>query len=258
MNHYRESTTRLAVAATLAAWLMAAAARPAAAQMFRQDLTLHETTTGTGMMGQKGNAARDSTLYFSSRGMRHSGADGNDMILRFDQEKMVALDHRKKTYSEITFEELQRKVEQAASQMSKAANKDEMEAMRQMLGGASGEFKVTRLGPGETIAGYATVKYSMSFGPVGMELSVAPELKIPAAYYDALKLRVPPNPMFDMGKMYEEMKKIDGMTLKSVMQMKIMNMSMTTTTIVTSVDKGPIPASTFEVPAGYTAAPMKF
>jgi len=38
----------------------------------------------------------------------------------------------------------------------------------------------------------------------------------------------------------------------------MMGMSMSTTTIVDSVEKGAIPASTFEIPAGYKAVPMKF
>jgi hypothetical protein len=91
-----------------------------------------------------------------------------------------------------------------------------------------------------------------------MELWAAPDLKVPAQYYDAMKLRMPRNPMFDMGKMYDEMKKINGMALKNITTMKMMNMEMKTTRIVTSVDKSTIPASTFEVPAGYKLVPNNF
>ena len=61
--------------------------------------------------------------------------------------------------------------------------------------------------------------------------------------------------MFDMSKMYDEFKKIQGMTLKTVSIMKMMNMEIRTETVVTSVDKASIPASTFEVPAGYKQVP---
>jgi hypothetical protein len=40
--------------------------------------------------------------------------------------------------------------------------------------------------------------------------------------------------------------------------MKMMGMSFTTTSVVTSVEKGPIPASRFEIPAGYKSVPFKF
>lgn len=63
--------------------------------------------------------------------------------------------------------------------------------------------------------------------------------------------------MFDAGRMYDEMKKIEGMVLKQVSTMRIMNMSSTTTTVTTSVDKGALAPSTFDPPAGYKAVPFK-
>jgi len=125
-----------------------------------------------------------------------------------------------------------------------------------MMGQAMSEIKVTKQGPGETIAGYPTVKYLVT-GPWEMEIWAAPDLVVPIAYWDAWKAQTPRNPMFDMGKLYDEFKKIEGIHLKSVMTMKMMGMSMSTTTIVTSVEKGAVPASTFEIPAGYKAVPMK-
>jgi hypothetical protein len=73
-----------------------------------------------------------------------------------------------------------------------------------------------------------------------------------------MKLQAKANPMFDMGKMMEEFKKIKGMHMKTVSSFKMMGMNMVTTTVVTSVSKGAIPASTFEIPSGYTARPFKF
>jgi hypothetical protein len=64
--------------------------------------------------------------------------------------------------------------------------------------------------------------------------------------------------VLDMGKMYDAFKQINGMAMKSVLKMKVMSMSITTTTEVTSVQKGAIPPSTFEVPAGYKLVQEKF
>jgi len=58
-------------------------------------------------------------------------------------------------------------------------------------------------------------------------------------------------PMFDMRKMYDEMKKISGIPLKTVTIIKMMGNEMKTTRVVTSIEKGTIPASVFEIPAGY-------
>ena len=235
---------------------VAVAVGAASPQIFRSDLTVHQTTTSTGMMGGGGGGPQNSTIYFSGNAMKHSSADGNDVIMRFDQQKMVFIDNKKKTYSEMTFDELQQTMDKMGGQL-KGMDPQQLEAMRKMMGQTMGDVKVTPQGAGETIAGYATDKYLISMGPMEMEVSAAPTFQIPPAYYNAVKLRMPKNPMFDAGKLYDEMGKIKGMTMKSVMTMKIMNMAMTTTTVVTSVEKGSIPASTFAVPAGYTSAPFQ-
>src|SRR5712664_3705474 len=93
---------------------LAAAASP---QLFRTDLTLHQTTTSTGMMGGGGGGPQDSTLCFSGNAMKQSSSDGSDFIIRFDQNKMVFIDNKKKTYSEMTFDELQQTMDRAAEQL---------------------------------------------------------------------------------------------------------------------------------------------
>ena len=118
-------------------------------------------------------------------------------------------------------------------------------------------FAERRFLAGETIAGYATQKYHVAMGSMEMDMSVAPALVLPAVYYDVMKALAPANPMIDMKKLYEEFKKIKGTPLKTVTNMKMMGQSMTTTELVTSVDKGAIPASVFEVPAGYKLVQMK-
>jgi hypothetical protein len=198
-------------------------------------------------MGQSARTIK-STNYFSKNAMKRAGSDGNDTIIQFDSGKIITIDNNKKTYSEMTVEQLQQMMDKATSGM--AANKEQMDAMRKMMGQTSDSITVTKEGPGETIAGYATVKYTIT-GMMNMEIWAAPELKVPGLYYDAMKLRAPRNPMFDMGKMYDEFKKIDGMTLKTVMTIKMMNNEMKTTTVVDSVEKTPVPASIFAIPAGY-------
>lgn len=237
---------------SLAFLLAAAIASPdAKAQIFSQDLTMHSTTTSSGMMG-RGGGTTTSTDYYSKNAMKTSSSDGNDTIIRFDAEKIINIDNKKRTYSEMTFKQLQEMMSKLGSEMS--ADKEQMEMMKKVMGQMATSYSVTKQGPGEEIAGYATEKYLIQ-GPMQMEIWAAPSLKIPTAYYDVMKLRIPPNPMFDMRKLYDEMKKISGLTLKTVMTMKMtmgqMNMESKTTKIVTSVEKGSIPASVFEVPAGY-------
>lgn len=230
------------------------ALHPASARA--QDVTLKQTSTTTGAPMAGGGGPQTATIYLSRHAIRHSSSDGSDLIMRFDQEKMISIDHAQKTYTALTFDEMQKMIDQAAGAM-KQMDPKQAEAMRQVMGGAIGEIKVTKLGPGETIAGYATEKYEVSMPPLVMEMHAAPSLTLPPAYYNAMKLRTPGTPMFDAGRMYDEMKKIEGMVLKQVSTMRIMNMSSTTTTVTTSVDKGALAPSTFDPPAGYKAVPFK-
>jgi hypothetical protein len=219
-----------------------------------QGLTLHKETNSSGMMGRGGGTMK-STIYFSSKGMRMTSEGGNDILVLLEEGKFITIDHTKKSYTELDPEQLQTAIDNATAKMGE--DQEQMEAMRQMMGNVSADFAVAKQGAGGTIAGYATEKYLVT-GPVSMEIWAAPELAVPASYYDALKVQMPRNPLFDTVKMYEEFKKIDGITLKEVMTMNMMGMSFSTTSVVTSVEKGPIPGSRFEIPAGYKAVPFKY
>jgi hypothetical protein len=227
--------------------MLICASQNANAQIFSQDLTMHATTTSSGMAG-RGGGTFNSTEYFSKNAMKTTSSTGNDIIIRFDSEKIITIDNQKKTYTEMTFKQLQDMINSAGAQMGQ--NPQAMEQMRKMMGQGNAAVTLNKEGPGENIAGYPTQKYLIS-GPMEMEIWSAPGLKIPTSYYDIMKMQMPSNPMFDMKALYEEMKKIDGMTLKSVMTIKMMNMEMKTTRVVNSIEKGAIRASVFEVPAGY-------
>jgi hypothetical protein len=220
-----------------------------------EDLTLHETTTSTGMAGRGGSNATQ-TRYITSNAIKISSSSGTDTIIQLAEGKIITIDNNKKTYSEITVKQLNEMLAKTASEGGEE-NAEAMAAMRKMMGQVSDTTTVTKAGAGENIAGYATEKYLIS-GMLNMEILAAPALKMPALYYDAMKIQVVKNPMFDMSKLYEEMKKIQGTALKTVMTMKMMNMEMKTTSVVTSVEKTPIPASIFQVPAGYKLVANKF
>jgi hypothetical protein len=226
----------------------------AGTQVFGQDLTMHFTSNSAGMMG-RGGGSTTSTEYFSKNAMRTNSSDGNDTLIRFDTEKIISIDNKKKTYSEMTFKQLQEMLDKAGSALS-GMNDQQMAAMKKFMPQAAASFTVTKAGAGENIAGYATEKYLLQ-GPMDMEIWSAGDLKIPTAYYDAMKIQMPANPMFDMRKMYDEMKKMSGFPLKTVMTMKMMGSEMKTTRVATSIAKGAIPSTVFEVPAGYKLVESK-
>jgi hypothetical protein len=224
-------------------------ASPQLGAIFGSGLTLTETITANG----KPSTA---TSYFSGSAIKNSSAAGQDSIIRFDQRKFVSVDNKKKTYTEITFDELEQMMDKAGAMMNQ--NPEAMAALQKMMGGGNAKpLTVTKQGPGGTIAGYATEKYLVT-GPFDMEIWAAPELKVPATFYDAQRLRIPANPIFDMGKMFEALKQVNGWAMKTTMKMRMMGRDIETTTEVTSVQKGAVPASTFDVPAGYKQVKEKF
>jgi hypothetical protein len=111
---------------------------------------------------------------------------------------------------------------------------------------------ITNLGAGEAIAGYATEKYSIKTPLMQGESWVAPDLEFPAGYRDmtasSLAGQVP-----GIGQLFKGMRTVKGFVLKSAGTSSMpMMKGVVFTEIATSVEKGPIPPSTFEPPAGYT------
>ncbi len=249
----------IVISAALCLVLLAGTAAPAQISgWFREDLTMQEKTSTSG--GPQGSGQQSTgTVYLSRNAIRNSDSMGTDSIIRFDEKRMIHLDHKKKTYTSMTFEEMQKMMDDLGQKMDKAGEEggqEAMQAMKKLFGNVSDSVKVTKLGPGEQIAGYSTVKYQVEMGFMQMEMWAAPDLKMPPVYYDSFKMKAK-NPMFDMSKLYDEFKKIEGYPVKQVTAMSMMGMKMTTTKEVTSVAKGSIPASTFDIPAGYKAVSMR-
>jgi hypothetical protein len=219
----------------------------AAPQFFKSDLTLRATETASS--GRGGDRTNTVTTYMSGGVVKRSSSDGNDTIIRLDDGKFVMVDNNKKTYSEMTFQEAQAMMDQASAALQNMPP-EAAAAMQKMMGGAAAPVSVTKAGAGEPIAGYATEKYVVT-GPMAMEIWAAPDLKLPPQYYDAIKMRMPSNPMLDLGKIYEEMKKINGYPLKQNTTMTMMGVAAKSTMVVTAVEKTPIPKTTFDIPAGY-------
>ena len=120
--------------------------------------------------------------------------------------------------------------------------------------GEMSDVTVQKGGSPRTIAGYSCEQYLLNMGDaLSFDIWAAPDLQAPIQYYDANKLRYaamgPMGQRFE--KMYDEMKKVQGLPLAMGINIKMMGMKTDTLSEATEVRKGPIPASAFEIPAGY-------
>jgi len=125
---------------------------------------------------------------------------------------------------------------------------------RKAMGGEVGVIAVNKGAATRKIAGYDCTQYTLSMGPdMVFDLWVAPALEMPVQLVDAQKATFAA--MGPAGRrfvaMFDEMKKIKGVALATGMNYKVVGRKVDSLTEATEVKRGPIPASTFAIPAGY-------
>jgi hypothetical protein len=199
-----------------------------------QDFTIRmKTDTG----------AEATTYYVSSTAMRRALPGLNDVIYRFDRGTIIYLDHRTKTYKEGSAAQAHEAVAKGMANM----DPQKMAMLHQM--GLDAPPQLTKIGPGENIAGYPTDKYSLKTGMAQGELWITQSLQFPAGYYRDFNLMEGVGGPFGAGGKILD---VHGVVLKRVMT-KAMGRSTSAGAIetATSIEKGAIPASMFEPPAGY-------
>jgi hypothetical protein len=210
----------------------------------------------------QGDKVGTTTSYYTAEKLRISTLE-SDGIVDYASGSITTIDHKKKEYSVMTKEEM----EAMAAQMD--AKMKEMEAqmasmppairekMAGMMGGIAGEIKVQKGTGGRTIAGYACQNWIVTMGEsMKQESCVTTDLELPAAAFDAQKAFFGgASNSGAMGKfvkaMHEKFKEMKGIALASTSTMKMMGKTHSNTTEATEIKKGAIPASAFEIPAGY-------
>jgi len=122
-----------------------------------------------------------------------------------------------------------------------------------MGGGAAFATTVTRGTGGRTIAGYACENWTVTIGEsTRQEHCVTTQIPYPLPAYDGMVRYMKSMPVLKgMDQMMEKFKQMKGVSIYHQSTMKIMGKSVTETSEVVEVKKGPIPASTWDVPAGF-------
>jgi len=226
--------TRAAVVGALALAPLAAAA---------EDLTITSSVTGA-------KGATIQTQYMSASKVRSASGD-TDTIVDLATGALTMVDNKKKVYWQTTPEEMKAAMAQLQQQMQGMGPLAE-----KMMGGKMAPVTVTKGTAPRKIAGYDTEHWIVAMGEgLKYEVWTASSLALPmnASYYDAMQANYAAmGPMGQRFKaIFDEMKKIKGFPLATDMSFSIMGRNQQTKTEATEVKKGAIPASAFEVPAGY-------
>lgn len=222
-----------------------------------QGLILHKQSRTDVPMSDEEQVA-ESTMYLGDRTLRQVDSKGEELIILHDQERFIRIDHREETYSEVSFAELRRKLDEVSDQITRKSqeNQEEIEQLQRMMGGTLGEISVEKEGETRQIAGYRTEKYRLAMPPLTIYLWAAPELQVPGVYYDSMKIHAKPNPLFNMQRMFDAFKKIEGLSLRTEVVMEILGMEYTSVDEVVRVEKGPIPEPA--IPESYRKVALEF
>lgn len=230
MSHLSRSIVALACAAALPALAGA------------EEITIVSRTT------VKQGAPTTSTQYIGTDRVRTSDGE-NDAIVDVGTGRLTVINHKKQEYYEVTREEMQAGMQKLEQQMSGPG----AAMFEKMMGGKTGEVVVQK-GAARKVAGYDCTTYTFTLGEnMRYENCVTQALQLPAAYYDALKS--PYSMMGPMGKRFEKvfeaMSQVKGLPIAMNSSVTMMGMNMQITSEATEVRKGAIPATAFQVPAGY-------
>jgi hypothetical protein len=237
---------------TFTAFVLAAGTAGAAAAS--DDLTIVSKHT------HDGKPAGTSTSYLASDHVRMAREEGNETIVDLKTGVMTTLDGKKKTYYTVTKQD----IEQMAVKMKERMNTPEMKKAMEMMGSmASGmAMDVKKTGTTRKIAGYGCQEWAITMGAMStIKECVSTELQYPAHAFDAYKefsegmknMMGAFGPMAKAGAEFaEKMKNVKGFPVASSTVVDVMGNKSTIETEVIEVRRGPIPASVWEIPAGYT------
>jgi hypothetical protein len=219
------------------------------------DLTVVSSVT------TNGKPSGTETHYMSSDHIRTSGAQGMDMIIDLKTGVMTRIDEKKKTYYLVTKQDIAALQAKMAERMNDPKMKQGMAMMQSMTNSMASSVEVKKTGVTRKIAGYACDEWLITMSAMmSMTECVTGDLKYPVQSWEAMKefsesMRKSMS-SFGAGaasgaELAEKLKAIKGFPVASSTTVSAV-VKMTTASEVTEVRRSPIPASTWEVPAGLT------
>jgi Domain of unknown function (DUF4412) len=242
--------------------LTLALAVPAAAA----DLTILSKVT-------RGEESSMATSYLTNDHVRIVQADGREMMADLKTGDVTMVDGRKKQYFVVTrqdMDQLKARIQQQANSPEMQRAQEQMKSlppeiqkkMQAAMGGLVSSMIVQKTGATRKIAGYTCENWTVTLGQISKtEQCLTTELPLPVQAWDAYRDFA--NSMMGMmsamgplakglAEMQEKMKDMKGYPLAVTTTTTMMSRPTITTTEVVEIKRGPVPASAWQVPAGYT------
>ena len=241
---------------TLIATALFILAGTACAMAASDDLTIVSKIT------HNGKDAGTSTSYLSSDRVRMAQADGNAMMVDAQTGVMTMIDGKKKTYYTITKQDMQQMGAKVAAMMNDPKMQQGMQMMQNMSGAMAKSYEVKDTGVTRKIAGFSCEEWTITMAGMSTTRECrTTALQYPARAMDAFKeysesMRSAMSAFGPMAKagadLAEKRKAMKGFSIATSSTTEIMGMKVSEATEVVEVRRGSIPASAWEIPAGYT------
>lgn len=235
------------------AFLLIGTARAVAAT---DDLTVVSKLTNNG------KPAGTETNYLSSDHVRMGKDEGTSTIVDLKSGTMTTLDGKKKTYYSVTKQDLEQMQAKMQEKMNDPQTKKAMAAMQSMAGAMSFTPQVAKTGVTRKIAGFNCEEWSIAMSPMmTTKECVTTELTYPVRAFDGYKefakgmqsMMSGFGPIAKSGaELAEKLKSMKGFPVATSSAIDVMGMKQTTESEVIEVRHSEIPASVWEIPAGYT------
>jgi hypothetical protein len=209
-----------------------------------------------------GHPGGTETTYMSQDHVRHSESQGQDVIIDLKNGVMTNIDVKKKTYYVVTKQDLEAMQAKMNERMNDPKMKQAMAAFQGMSSSMTASTEVKKTGVARKVAGFACEEWVISMGEMmSITECVTNDIKYPAqtwaAFADFNESMRKSMSGFGGGaksgaEFAEKMKSIKGFPVASTTVVNAGVMKTTTASEVTEVSHSAIPASTWEVPAGFT------
>jgi Domain of unknown function (DUF4412) len=225
-----------------------------AAKASSDDLTIVSKHSTNGQPGEV------TTSYLGSDHVRMASGGGRETIIDLKSGIVTNLDLNKKTYYQVTKEEMDELAAKAQERLNSPEQQKRMEAMQGMTANAANSIEVKKTGNTRKIAGYKCEEWLVTAGKVSTNREcVTTELKFPEHAFDAYKAYTQKlassmsamQPARIGESMVDKMKVIKGYPVATSITVDFMGNKRISESEVVEVKRGSIPASAWEVPAGY-------
>ena len=234
-------------------FLSCAIAGPA---MAADDLTVISNAT------LNGKPSGTETQYISSDHIRTSHASGKEIIINLKSGVMTNIDDKKKTYYDVTKQDMENFQAKMNEKMNDPKMKQAMSMMQGMSTSMAASTEVKKTGVSRKVAGFGCDEWSIKMSAMmTMTECVTNDFKYPVQSWAALqefsesmrKSMSGFGPSAKSGADFaEKMKSIHGFPVATSTLVDAGVTKMTTTSEVIEVRHTPIPDSTWQVPAGFT------